>query len=199
MCLRLPPSIVAVLFVATVVPAQTVPAARQGGVPIVVGAGMSDFSIDWGPGQRMVGISAWADWLPNSLPGVMRGLGIEAVGHAIDNSRPAGIPTMRQDTGLGGPIYTFVPHRGFRPYIRYVLGIGSIDFPAFPNAPKSYTHDTFLVTAPGGGTEYHIAQHFWVRVDYEYQFWHETFGSHDLTPNGFSVGASYDFRPLASQ
>lgn len=202
MCLRVPPRlIVAVLFVAAVIPTycQTVPAARQGGMPFVVGAGFSDFSIDWGPGKRMVGITAWADWLPNSFPGVLRGLGIEATGHAIDGGVPTGISKMRQDTALGGPIYSWDAHRGMRPYVKYVLGIGSIDFPSFPNGPSSYTHDTFLVSAPAGGAEFHVMQHIWVRADYEYQFWHQTFGPHDLTPNGFTVGATYDFRQLTSR
>ena len=44
----------AALFVAAVLPvySQVVPSANQGGVPIVIGAGFSDFSIDWGPGKE---------------------------------------------------------------------------------------------------------------------------------------------------
>lgn len=191
---KLPPKFIfAALFAAAVAPiySQTLPAARQGGVPIVVGAALSDYSVDWGPGQRMIGISAWADWLPNSFPGVMRGLGIEAVGHAINYDVPSGISRMRQDTIQGGPMYVFNPYRGIRPYARYVFGIGSIDFP--PSG--TYSHDTFFVSSPGGGAEFHAWQHIWIRADYEYQFWHQTFGAHDLTPNGFTVGVSYDFRP----
>lgn len=119
------------LLVATVLPihSQVSPAANQGGVPIVVGAGFSDFSIDWGPGKRMEGISAWADWYPNRLPAVLNGLGIEAEGRDIDFGRPAGISRMRQDTGLGGLIYTWNHYRNFRPYVKYLAGVGSIDFP----------------------------------------------------------------------
>ena len=59
MRLKLTPKLIlAALFVAAVFPvySQVSPAARQGGVPIVVGAGFSDFSLDWGPGKRMEGI-----------------------------------------------------------------------------------------------------------------------------------------------
>ena len=188
----------AALFVAAAVPAcsQAPPAARQGGLPIVVGAGMSDYSVDWGFGRRMVGVTVWADWLPDNFPGALRGLGIEAVGHAIDYDVPTGLSKMRQDTVLGGPIYSWHPYRGVRPYAKYVIGVGSIDFPPFAGSPSWYSHDTFLVTAPAGGAEVHAWQHVWIRADYEYQFWHQTFGPHDLTPNGFTVGATYDFRPL---
>lgn len=197
MRLNLPPRlIVAALFVAAVVPiySQVNPAADQGGAPIVVGAGMSDFSIDWGPGKRMLGISAWADWYPKNLPGVLNGLGIEAAGHDINYARPAGIVKMRQDTGLGGPIYAWNRYRDFRPYIKYLMGVGSIDFPPI----GTYSHDTFAVYAPAGGVEYHAWQHLWIRGDYQYEFWHRTFGPNDLTPTGFSIGASYDFRESAA-
>jgi hypothetical protein len=174
---------------------QVTPAARQGSVPIVVGAGFSDFSIDWGPGRRMEGISAWVDWYPNRMPTVLNGLGIEAAGHDINYGLPAGISKMRQDTGEVGPIYAWNHYRNFRPYVKYLLGIGSIDFP--PTGP--YSHDTFLVFSPGAGVEYRAWRHVWIRGDYEYQYWHQTFGPHDLDPNGFTIGASYDFRPSAPE
>jgi hypothetical protein len=170
---------------------QVTPAARQGSVPIVVGAGFSDFIIDWGPGRRMEGISAWVDWYPNRMPTVLNGLGIEAAGHDINYGLPAGISKMRQDTGEVGPIYAWNHYRNFRPYVKYLFGIGSIDFP--PNG--TYSHDTFLVFSPGAGVEYRAWRHVWIRGDYEYQYWHHTFGPHDLDPNGFTIGASYDFRP----
>ena len=174
---------------------QVTPAARQGSVPIVVGAGFSDFSIDWGPGRRMEGISAWVDWYPNRMPTVLNGLGIEAAGHDINYGLPAGISKMRQDTGEVGPIYAWNHYRNFRPYVKYLLGIGSIDFPP----TGTYSHDTFLVFSPGAGVEYRAWRHVWIRGDYEYQYWHQTFGPHDLDPNGFTIGASYDFSPSAPE
>jgi Outer membrane protein beta-barrel domain len=181
------------VLVTTVMPlySQVAPAASQGGVPLVVGGGFSDFSIDWGPGQRMEGVSAWADWYLKRLPASLNGLGIEAEGRDIDFGRPAAIPRMRQDTGIGGPIYTWNRYRNFRPYAKYLFGIGSIEFPPV----GTYSQDTFLVLSPGGGVEYHAWGHIWIRGDYEYQFWHHTFGPTDLTPTGFTIGASYDFRP----
>ncbi len=183
----------AALFVAAVLPvySQVVPSANQGGVPIVVGAGFSDFSIDWGPGVRMEGVSAWADWYPHRLPAVLNGLGIEGEGRDINYGRPADLSRMRQDTGLGGAIYTWNHHRNFRPYAKFLAGIGRLEFPP----AGTYSQDTFMVLAPGGGVEYRAWRHIWIRGDYEYQFWQQVLGPHDLTPAGFTIGASYDFRP----
>jgi len=196
MRLMLPPKLIlAALFVGAVFPvhSQVVPTARQGSVPIVIGAGFSDFSLDWGPGKRMEGISAWVDWYPNRLPGVLHGLGIEVAGHDINYGLPSGFSRMRQDTGEGGAIYAWNHFHNFRPYVKYLAGIGSIDFPS----ASAYSHDTFLVLSPAAGVEYRAWGHIWIRGDYEYQYWHHTFGPHDLNPNGFTIGASYDFRPLA--
>ncbi len=54
-------------------------------------------------------------------------------------------------------------------------------------------HDTFLVTTPGGGVDIQANQHIWVRADYEYQMWHNALGG-TSTPNGFTIGAQWDFR-----
>jgi opacity protein-like surface antigen len=187
----------AALFVAAGFPAfsQVVPAARVGGPPLVVGVGISDFSTDFGPASRwrMEGISAWVDYYPQHLPSFLRGLGVEFVGHDINYNRPAVLPRMRQDTGEGGAIYTWRHFRNFRPYAKYVAGIGSIDFPPY----GVYDHDTRSVMSPGGGAEYRVLGNIWVRGDYEYQTWGLLWGSpNHLTPNGFTIGASYDFRHM---
>jgi opacity protein-like surface antigen len=48
--------------------------------------------------------------------------------------------------------------------------------------------------AIGGGAEYHAWKTVWVRADYEYQWYHQYFGPHDLNPNGFTIGATYYLR-----
>src|ERR1039458_386938 len=133
MRLNLPLKLIpAALFVAAVLPvySQVTPAARQGSVPIVVGAGFSDFSLDWGPGKRMEGISAWVDWYPNRLPAVLHGLGIEVAGHDINYGLPPGFSRMRQDTGEGGAIYAWNHFRNFRPYVKYLAASAASTFPA---------------------------------------------------------------------
>jgi hypothetical protein len=181
------------LFVLAVFPvhSQVRPAATEGGIPVVVGLGGADFSLDWGPGKRMEGITAWVDVFPWGMPPKIHGLGAEVEGRDINFNRPTGIPKMRQDTALIGPIYSLPYFKNVRPYGKYLLGIGSIDFPGY-----YYTHDTFLIQAPGAGIDFRIWKHLWARGDYEYQFWHHTFGNNDLNPNGASFGVSYDFRPI---
>jgi hypothetical protein len=188
-------SIELLLFAMSPVFAQVAPSARQGGsVPLVVGVGFSNYSMDWGPGQRMNGIAAWLDLYP--LPEVLRDLGFEVEGRDINYMRS--IPNLREDTGLFGAIYSFSHFQKFHPYAKYLGGIGSMDFPPVPSAPN-YTHDTFLVTTPGGGAEIQAYQHIWIRADYEYQQWHSVFGPYDSNPNGFTIGAQWDFRRSHSQ
>jgi hypothetical protein len=173
---------------------QAVPAARQGGLPLVVGAGFSDYSLDWGEGRRMAGPTVWVDWNfwnLSRLPSLLRGFGIEAEGHDINYAHPSSLPTMRQDTGEGGAIYTLRRYRLIHPYAKFLAGIGSIDFPDSTN--PAYTHDTRDVLSPGGGVEYHAYRQLWVRGDYEYQFWRHIFGPNDLNPQGFTIGVSYNF------
>jgi len=179
------------LLVSAVSPlfAQVVPAAKQGGsVPLLVGVGFSNYSMDWGPGRRMNGITAWVDLFP--LPGVVKDLGIAVEGRDLNYMRP--VPNLREDTGQFGAIYSYSHFSKVHPYGKFLAGIGSMDFPAFPGVPY-YHHDTFLVTTPGGGVDIQAYQHIWVRADYEYQMWHNALGG-TSTPNGFTIGAQWDFR-----
>jgi opacity protein-like surface antigen len=181
----------AAIFVIAAIPAfsQVAPSAHEGGLPLVVGVGFSNFATDFGPGRRMDGVSVWADWQPSRLPGALRGLGIEAEGRDINFGRPSALSKMRQDTAEGGPIYTWRHYRNFHPYAKYLIGFGSIDFPPY----GTYSHDTRTVLIPGGGAEYRAYRNIWVRGDYEYQYWRHIFGPHDLNPNGVTIGVSYDF------
>jgi opacity protein-like surface antigen len=173
---------------------QVVPAASESSVPLSVGAGISNFDLDFGPGRRMEGVTAWVDWNVPHTPSVLSGFGLEIEGRDINFGRPSSLTQMRQDTAEGGPIYTLRHYRDFHPYAKYLIGIGSIDFPHIPGTPSWYTHDTRTVYAPGGGLEYKVFRSIWVRGDYEYQFWPKIFGPHSLNPNGVTVGAMYDFR-----
>jgi len=183
---------IALLVAAVPMFAQVVPTARQGGagsIPLVVGVGFSNYSMDWGPGQRMNGITAWVDLYP--LPGALRDLGFEVEGRDINYMRS--IPNLREDTGQFGAIYSFSHFAKVHPYGKFLAGVGSMDFPPFPGVPN-YKHDTFTVTTPGGGVELQAYQHLWIRADYEYQQWHNAFGPNSSNPNGITVGAQWDFR-----
>jgi hypothetical protein len=169
--------------------AQVVPSAGEGGaIPIVTGGGYSNFSMDWGPGHRSSGITAWVDVYP--FRGIIRDLGIEAEGRASRWGNP--VPNLREDTAQMGGIYSLSRYSRIRPYGKFLMGIGSIDFPPFQNTPN-YTHDTFTVTSTAGGADFQLYQHVWIRAEYQYQWWHHVFND-TLTPNGITVGAHWDFR-----
>ena len=189
---RILSAILALASFAAVNPAlsQTVPHAYQGQLPFTIGGGASNFNVDWNK-SRMYGITAWVQWRPGMLPRLMNGLGIDIEGRDINYGRHSTVPSnFRQDTITSGPIYTWHHFRNFQPYGKFLAGIGSIDFRL--NYPY-YTHDTFTVYAPGGGIQYRLLPHLWVRADYEYQKW-PGFLQKTIDPQGFTLGASYDFR-----
>jgi opacity protein-like surface antigen len=186
------PVIAAVLvFAASPCISQVVPSATEGKVPLTIGGGFSDFQTDFGDAGRMVGVTVWADWRLHHLPALLDGLSIEVEGRHINYARPASFPKLRQDTGLGGALYTWQHYNRFHPYAKYLIGLGSIDFPDPAN--PYYTHDSRVVLAPGAGVDYRAWHNVSIRADYEYQFWRAIFGSHDLNPNGVTIGATYNF------
>lgn len=182
-----------ILFLTASLPlfSQVAPSATREGLPLVVGAGFSDYYSDWN--GRLDGPTVWADWNFDQLPSFLHGLGIEVEGRDLNYGRTGHVPALRQDTAEGGAIYTWHHYRNIRPYTKFLLGIGSIDF---GHITPTYSHDTRTVYTPGGGLEYRVWRHVWVRGDYEYQFWTDFFHHHAMNPNGFTVGASYDFRRI---
>jgi opacity protein-like surface antigen len=179
--------VLAALFFLSTVPvfAQVAPAARVHGIPLGVGAGISDYSLDYGSGRRMIGVSAWADY------SIFRGLGIEAEGTDIFAAKPDSLTRMNQKSIKGGAIYRYHSIFHVRPYVKGLIGLGSIDFPS--NNPL-YTHDTYTLWAAGGGVEYKTWRNVYIRADYEYQNWIDFRGNHALNPNGFTIGATYYLR-----
>jgi len=141
--------------------AQVAPDAIQGGIPIVAGAGVSNFIIDWGDNpdghpRQMQGITVWVDWNFYHAPGLLSGLGVEVEGRDIDWDLPPSLSNaalsdtgtnMRQDTGLGGVIYTLRRYRKIHPYAKALSGIGSIDFQPLTSAALYYRHDSRAMVA----------------------------------------------------
>ena len=176
--------------------AQSMFAAQEHHLPIAVGVGMSNFDVDYGKDasgeRRMEGLTSWVAWdLPHAT-GILNGFGMEIEGRDVNFGRPSSLTRMRQDTVAGGAVYSWRHYRYVQPHFKYLMGIGSIDFPS--HNPR-YTHDTRAITAPGVGLEGKVFGRLWVRADYEYQFWPRLFGPHTLNPNGFTFGTLYDFRP----
>jgi len=185
-------SIFALLLVSVTLPAraQVTHAAYEGKFPLTAGVGVSDYFVDFGHSRKLIGITAWADWRLQHMPWFLNGIGIEVEGHHIAYSHPTGLEALQQDSGLGGVNYQWRHYQRVKPYAKALAGFGSIDFPPSPNG---YSHDTRTVLALGAGADIHAWNRISVRADYEYQFWRHIFGPNDLNPNGFTVGAVYDF------
>jgi opacity protein-like surface antigen len=187
----------AALFVcaASSVPAQTVPSATKGEAPLAVGAGISGYNNpDFGPGH-LLGGTLWIDYIPNRVPSFLRGIGLEAKGLDLNYGRPATLPAnLREDVASGGVIYSWPRYRNFRPYVKYLMGFGNVDY-EWTNQVRF--HDSRTVTSMGGGLEYLVFRHLWARVDYEYQSWPDFFNSTTppgkINPQGVTVGAMYHF------
>jgi opacity protein-like surface antigen len=182
--------ILAVGIFSITVPAisQVAPAYERSGWPVRLGIGPSSYDVDWGHG-RMLGGTIWADWYPEKLPHVLRGLGLEGEARDISLDRSSTQPNMRQDTAGIGPIYAWNHFHNFHPYLKYLIAYGSIDF---VSPSPTYSHDTRTLYAPGLGFEYRFYRQFWARADYEYQTWQVLLGN-TPNPQGFTVGVAYDF------
>jgi opacity protein-like surface antigen len=168
--------------------------AAQSDLPFAVGAGGSSFDVDWGHG-RMEGGTVWADWGFNRGPAFTHGFGLEAEARDISLGHSSTQPSnFRLDTAGGGVTYTWTKSHRFRPYGKYLISIGRIDW---NNPDPLFRHETRTVTAPGIGLEYRILNRVWARADYEYQYWPDIAGKgseHVLNPQGFSFGIMYNFK-----
>jgi opacity protein-like surface antigen len=179
--------------------AQSRPSAREAGLPLSVGFGYSNYNIDFDnfkrsaeESPRMGGLSAWIDLDLSGLRFVPNGLGIEAKGDSIRYGRPQDYSEMSQTAALAGPIYHWRRRSALHPYGKFLLGYGRTYFPArYGKWVGPYHFDTRTVYAPGGGVDLHAYGPLWVRADYEYQMWPQLFGR-TVTPNGFTLGVSYD-------
>ena len=199
--LRVPPSCAGrgALSVASTAFSQVVPAATTtGGLPISVGAGVSDFNRSFDNGFGL-GDKLWIDFgLP--LPQRLHGLGIEAEGEQV-GIHPAAQDKdgIREEVASCGATYSPYDFRKIDPYIKFLLGYGNVDYPA---ATGPY-HQTRTVYTAGGGATYPLFAGLSARMDYEYQLWPNFWvkgpsyltGNY-LTPYGFAVGASYQINRI---
>jgi hypothetical protein len=152
------------------------------------GAGVSDYKMDFGPGHEWGG-TLWYDANLHGVSPLLEGLGIEIEARDLSLHRGPLLPNdFRTDTLGGGLTYTYRHFQNFRPYVKFLGSYGSLDI------SKHGYHFTWVDWAPGGGVEYRPFGHVWLRADYEYQDWNNIFqNGWDLDPQGFTVGAMYEF------
>ena len=178
--------------------AQVVPAATQNRLTWAAGAGLSDYNPDWNQG-RLYGGTAWIDYTPNWVPSVVHGIGLEAEGRDLNYGRSSASPNLREDTIMGGVIYSWPHYRNLRPYGKFLAGYGNRDAEGYDL--RRY-HDSRNILGWGGGLDYRVYRSIWVRADNEYQHWPDMRfkESHNVItpigpmhPNGFTIGALYHF------
>ncbi len=199
--------LLAALFIsaAAVSYSQTVYDAEEGRLPFSFGGGVSNFDPYFaqyplpndvaftGLGNgRMWGATAWADAGLRFGPAWTHPFNIEAQYRTIFAGSQANHQNLVENNYGGGATYTWYHFRNFRPYGKYMLSYGSIRFNPipFPGHP-SYSQDSRVTNALGGGLEYRLTQHIWVRGDYEYQLWGKLLGAPEFSPQGFTIGAMY--------
>jgi opacity protein-like surface antigen len=160
--------------------AQAAPAIGGGLPPLSVGGFYSNYSNDYIP-NRLGGLGVYVDW------DIFRkfNLGVEGEARWLRFNQQQG---SYEDNYLVGPRYS--RHYGkFVPYVKFMMGAGELEF------PSGFGHGGYFALAPGGGLDYRLTRHVTLRGDYEYEFWPSAPGgglpTNGLTPNGFSIGASY--------
>jgi hypothetical protein len=164
--------------------AQSAPAAEGSGRTYWVGAEGSTFNPDWGCtssspftcwDHQLFGIAAFTD--VNHLIGK---IGVEGEGRWLNWRGPGN--GIKQSNYLAGPRYQIYSWRRFSTNVKFLAGGATFH--------RKNTWEGWAAFAPGMTFGYRVSSRFLVRVDYEYQMW-PGFLNRGLTPNGFSVGASY--------
>ncbi len=178
-----------VMFVSCCIPAmaQVRPEASSGSnSKLSFGAGVDYWRGDWGKIVRY-GPSVWA------VDELWHGLGVTAEGYSMMAGGANPAPEYKFFVGQGGVVYVYHWHR-LAPYGKGELGFGGLSWPHKPTA--TYVHDTRTTWAMGGGAEYKLWNHIWLRGDYTYEgfpdFYSPVTGQHHtLDPAGFAAGVSY--------
>jgi opacity protein-like surface antigen len=184
------------LSLAIAIPAfpQAKPAAELQNPQLLVGAGFTDFANGM-TNDRNESYAVWADWKPNIGPSVLKNLGVEAEFRTYKYDQ-VGSHQLNQTTYGGGPIYTLQRWSNIHPYGKFLINYAQMDYVNVWVRPVTYPQPSWVTYSPGGGVEYRVWGNLWVREDYEYQFWRINIkpgDNHYLNPNGFTIGASYDF------
>ncbi len=190
---------IAVLLASLSSLAQVQPAATTGKqLPfnLSAGAGMDYWSGDWKGGD----INRWgpAAWVTATM---WHCLGINAEGHSVILGGNQIASHYKLFVGEGGLMCTMGYWGRFQPIYKGELGFASLSQPGNGTA---HFHSTYATWAIGGGAEYHMAGHWWTRVDYTYEGipnFHDviTNKNHTLNPRGISFGATYRFGPSGTQ
>ena len=161
--------------------AQVAPSAYERHINLWAGAEFSNFQPDYAPVGRLNGLGAYVDWSLNS------NLAVEGEMRFLRFNTNWG---ESQDHYLIGPKFSTQHWLKFKPYAKFLVGVGKMNF------PFNLGYGKYFAMAPGGGVDYELSRKWAVRADYEYQIWPSAPAipgqtNNGMTPNGFSVGIAY--------
>jgi opacity protein-like surface antigen len=155
-----------------------------------VGGGMDYFSGDF----RKANINRWGPsaWVTASI---WHCLGLNIEGHSMIVGGNSNASDYKLFIGEGGLMCTMGYWGRFQPIFKGEMGYASFSQPP-GNTVK--LHSGYWTWCLGGGVEYHVAGHWWTRVDYTYENLPDFFSSqsgkyHTLNPRGVAFGATYRF------
>jgi opacity protein-like surface antigen len=181
-CIAMPTTLCAALLL---VPAhaQVVPAGYGPKHSLWIGGEYSNISASfpYQSGQRLQGAGVFA------VSHLNPHIGIEGVARFLAFG---GFEGSTETNYLAGADGFFLARGRFRPYGKFLAGVGQIHYPfAIGNA-------SYFAIAPGAGAEYRVRRSWMLRVEYEYQIWPNSPGyanepDHKLMPNGFHIGLAY--------
>ena len=167
--------------------AQTVPSAEGARPSLWVGGEYANIQagFPYASSSRLSGIGAFADYHFTGR------IGIEGAARFF---RFSGFESQTEDNYLAGPRYMTRFFGNWQPYAQCLVGIGRIQYP-FQIGTGNY-----LAVAPAAGVNFRIGRirSRWSATGaYEYQFWINSPNivnepQHQITPNGFHVGLSYE-------
>lgn len=173
---------------------QAVPSATGAAAHFQAGVESSGFDTDVArsPHPFEYGIGVFADLM-------WRSLGLEAEARTIQFNEQFNVRQAVVSLGARYAVYNgpFTNSR-FTPYAKGMGGLGSADYPlGTMGAHPEKTHSLFATATLGGGVDYRLSHRFFLRGEYEYQFWTRYGrGANDpglgtANPTGFSVGIGY--------
>src|SRR5215472_18176742 len=120
--------VLALFFVGAALSAhsQVVPSAEEAKLPLTIGWGFSNFSLDWGTSNpRMSGYTLWGDWRLSRMPLALRGFGIQLEGRDIKWSAPKNLAWPPDDYRFRR-CHLSVAQLGksarVRPYAKFLIG-----------------------------------------------------------------------------
>ncbi len=138
--------------------AQALPTATAHGA-LQAGVGWTYANSDYAP-QKIQGVTGFADL------DLAQHAGVEVEYHYISYVTPG---DLGENSIFVGPRF-ILPRNRYKLYAKALVGTGTIVIQEVADNPEGGA-GTYFAYGAGGGIDYQIARHLFVRGDFEYQHW----------------------------